>query len=120
MKDAPTTPPTTTTGTRPSISRSQTQNPKNHRPTTTNQPAQYDDVDADDYYTRNGRRDPRFDAPPDDFPAASVALAAGLLLFGACSLVLAWLHWTQALFGKKQAEVGFTVVGLLTIIPGAV
>ena len=34
--------------------------------------------------------------------------------------MLAWLHWTQALFGKEQAEVGFTVVGLLTIVPGAV
>jgi len=76
-------------------------------------------VDDDDYYTRDGRHDPRFDVLPDEVPAGSVALALGLLAFGACSLVLAWLHWTQALFGKEQAEVGFTIVGLLTIIPGA-
>lgn len=76
-------------------------------------------MDDDDYYTRDGRHDPRFDVLPDEVPAGSVALALGLLAFGACSLVLAWLHWTQALFGKEQAEVGFTIVGLLTIIPGA-
>jgi hypothetical protein len=42
-----------------------------------------------------------------------------LLLFGATSLVLAWLHFTQSLFGKEQAEIGFTIMGLLTVIPGA-
>ena len=85
-------------------------------------PAQRDPDDDDYYYSSaaGARRidDPRFDPPPEEVPWASVALALFLLLFGAASLALAWLHWTQALFGKEQAEVGFTVMGLLTIIPG--
>lgn len=88
-------------------------------PTITSKPQQYDDPDDDDYYTRGGqRRDPRFDPFPDEVPWASVALALFLLAFGALSLTLAWLHWTQAIFGKEQAEIGFTIMGLLTVIPG--
>ena len=45
----------------------------------------------------------RFEAPPEEVPWASVALAVFLAVFGAASLVLAWLHWTQQLFGKEQA-----------------
>jgi hypothetical protein len=32
--------------------------------------------------------------------------------------VLAWLHFTEVLFGKQQAHIGFTIVGLLTLTPG--
>jgi hypothetical protein len=86
-----------------------------------NKKTQYDDPDDDDYYTRGGqRRDPRFDPFPDEVPWPSVALALFLLCFGALSLTLAWLHWTQAVFGKEQAEIGFTIMGLLTVIPGVV
>ena len=45
----------------------------------------------------------RFEAPPEEVPWGSVALAVFLAVFGAASLVLAWLHWTQQLFGKEQA-----------------
>eukprot|EP00877_Chromochloris_zofingiensis_P009528 jgi/Chrzof1/4829/Cz15g00260.t1 len=62
--------------------------------------------------------DPRFIIPPEEVPYGSIALAVFLMLFGMASFVLAWLHFTQAIFGKEQAEVGFTVVGLLTFIPG--
>lgn len=45
----------------------------------------------------------RFTAPPEEVPWGSVALALFLMVFGGASFVLAWLHWTQALFGKEQA-----------------
>lgn len=96
--------------------------------------------------------------PPEEVPYSSIALAVFLTVFGITSLVLAWLHFTQLIFGKEQAvsmpvcvmrqlspsakgchntphtlactpdrsrprqpplqEIGFTIVGLLTIIPG--
>lgn len=112
----PTTPPTTPLPCRPlALSHSLAPKQQNHQ----HPNHQYDDPDDDDYYTRGGaRRDPRFDPIPDEVPWPSIALALFLLAFGAASLVLAWLHWTQAVFGKEQAEVGFTIMGLLTIIPG--
>ena len=39
-------------------------------------------------------------------PYGSVALAVFLAIFGAAAFVLAWLHWTQKLFGKEQAVGG--------------
>jgi hypothetical protein len=80
-------------------------------------PAQLDP--DDDGHHRRPYDDPRFDAPPEEVPYASVALALFLLVFGAASLSLAWLHWTQELFGKPQAEWGFSIMGLLTVVPGA-
>ncbi|GBF96115.1 hypothetical protein Rsub_08991 [Raphidocelis subcapitata] len=61
----------------------------------------------------------RFGAPPEEVPWGSVALALFLAAFGAAAFVLAWLHWTQAIFGKEQAEIGFTIVGIMTFLPGA-
>ncbi len=47
--------------------------------------------------------DPRFTAPPEEVPWGSIALALFLTVFGLLSFVLAWLHFTQVLFGKEQA-----------------
>lgn len=47
--------------------------------------------------------DPRFEFPPEEVPYGSIALAVFLTVFGATSLVLAWLHFTQQIFGKEQA-----------------
>jgi len=47
--------------------------------------------------------DRRFDLPPEQVPYGSIALAVFLTVFGATALVLAWLHFTQQLFGKEQA-----------------
>jgi hypothetical protein len=88
----------------------------------------------------------------EEVPRGSVALALFLTAFGAAAFVLAWLHWTQAIFGKEQAvsgraqlpaaavcvasatgsrvqfvlapascwqEIGFTIVGVMTFLPGA-
>lgn len=49
----------------------------------------------------------RFAPPPEEVPWGSVALAVFLAVFGAASLVLAWLHWTQQLFGKERAVRGW-------------
>ncbi|KAL6750139.1 hypothetical protein V8C86DRAFT_1796312, partial [Haematococcus lacustris] len=51
-------------------------------------------------------------------PWASIRLAILLMLIGMTCLCLAWMHFTQAILGKPQAEVGFSVIGLLTFIPG--
>ena len=45
----------------------------------------------------------RFTAPPEEVPWGSVALALFLAAFGVAAFALAWLHWTQQLFGKEQA-----------------
>eukprot|EP00878_Enallax_costatus_P022217 GHUV01023560.1.p1 GENE.GHUV01023560.1~~GHUV01023560.1.p1 ORF type:complete len:111 (+),score=12.33 GHUV01023560.1:111-443(+) len=63
--------------------------------------------------------DARFDIPPEEIPYGPIALAVFLTVFGIAAFILAWLHFTQQIFGKEQAEIGFTVVGLLTFIPGA-
>lgn len=47
--------------------------------------------------------DARFDIPPEEVPYASIALAAFLMMFGLVAFVLAWLHFTQRVFGKEQA-----------------
>jgi hypothetical protein len=47
--------------------------------------------------------DARFDLPPDEVPYGSIALALFLTVFGATAFVLAWLHFTQQIFGKEQA-----------------
>jgi hypothetical protein len=65
-----------------------------------------------------GAYDGRFDTPPEEAPMSAIALALFLMLFGVAAFVLAWMHFTQLIFGEKQAEVGFTIVGLLTFIPG--
>jgi len=41
--------------------------------------------------------------PPEDVPYGSIALALFLAFFGIASFVLAWLHFTQQIFGKEQA-----------------
>jgi hypothetical protein len=51
-------------------------------------------------------------------PWGSIVLAAFLTVFGAVCFVLAWMHFTQQIFGKEQAEIAFSLVGLLTFIPG--
>lgn len=63
--------------------------------------------------------DPRFDIPPEEVPWGSIVLAAFLTVFGAVCFALAWMHFTQQIFGKEQAEIAFSLVGLLTFIPGA-
>lgn len=65
------------------------------------------------------RHDARFDLPPEEVPYSGIALAVFLTVFGATCFVLAWMHFTQVIFGKEQAEIGFSLVGLLTFIPGA-
>lgn len=47
--------------------------------------------------------DARFDVPPDEVPYGAIALALLLTLFGMAAFILAWLHYTQQLFGKEQA-----------------
>jgi hypothetical protein len=47
--------------------------------------------------------DARFDLPPEEVPYGSIALALFLTVFGATAFVLAWLHFTQQIFGKEQA-----------------
>lgn len=63
--------------------------------------------------------DSRFDDIEEDIPWGAIGLAVFLTLFGIVSFVLAWLHVTQRLLGKEQAEFGFTLLGALTFIPGA-
>ncbi|PNW72198.1 hypothetical protein CHLRE_16g678150v5 [Chlamydomonas reinhardtii] len=63
--------------------------------------------------------DRRFEPLAPDVPKASIALAIFLMCFGIFSLVAAWLHFTQRVLGKAQAEIGFTVLGVLTFMPGA-
>ncbi|WIA28830.1 hypothetical protein OEZ86_011359 [Tetradesmus obliquus] len=65
------------------------------------------------------QHDARFDIPPEEVPYGAIALALFLMAFGLAALVLAWMHFTQVIFGKEQAEIGFTVVGLITLVPGA-
>lgn len=62
--------------------------------------------------------DARFDIPPEEVPWGSIALALFLTMFGAACFGLAWMHLTQQIFGKEQAEMAFSLVGLLTFIPG--
>jgi hypothetical protein len=47
--------------------------------------------------------DARFDLPPEEVPYGSIALAVFLMAFGLTALVLAWMHFTQVIFGKEQA-----------------
>jgi hypothetical protein len=49
------------------------------------------------------RHDARFDLPPEDVPYGGIALAVFLTVFGATCFVLAWMHFTQVIFGKEQA-----------------
>ncbi|GAX77094.1 hypothetical protein CEUSTIGMA_g4540.t1 [Chlamydomonas eustigma] len=62
--------------------------------------------------------DQRFEALTAEIPYASVALAIGLMIFGILCFVLAWMHFTQQLLGKEQAEFGFMFLGILTFMPG--
>lgn len=62
--------------------------------------------------------DARFDIPSEEVPWGSIALAVFLTMFGAACFGLAWMHLTQQIFGKEQAEIAFSLVGLLTFIPG--
>lgn len=64
-----------------------------HPPTHTHRPCQ-------DW---RANEDLRFAPPPEEVPWGSIALAAALTAIGAAAFVLAWLHWTAALFGKEQA-----------------
>ena len=52
-------------------------------------------------------------------PYKPIALAIFLAIFGITSFVLAWMHWTQQLLGKEQAELGFMFLGFMTFVPGA-
>jgi hypothetical protein len=36
-------------------------------------------------------------------PYGAIGLAVFLMVFGITALVLAWMHFTQMLFGKEQA-----------------
>lgn len=56
--------------------------------------------------SQHKRHDPRFDMPPEEVPTASIVLAVVLTVCGATALVLAWLHFTQQIFGKEQAVRG--------------
>mmetsp|Transcript_16100 Transcript_16100/g.27673 ORF Transcript_16100/g.27673 Transcript_16100/m.27673 type:complete len:134 (+) Transcript_16100:135-536(+) len=51
-------------------------------------------------------------------PVGSICVAVFLTLLGIACFVSAWLHITQRILGKEQAEIGFTILGLLTFIPG--
>mmetsp|Transcript_853 Transcript_853/g.1154 ORF Transcript_853/g.1154 Transcript_853/m.1154 type:complete len:105 (+) Transcript_853:207-521(+) len=51
-------------------------------------------------------------------PWGSIFLAFFLTILGAASFVLAWLHFTQRFLGKEQAEIGFTILGFVTFVPG--
>lgn len=62
--------------------------------------------------------DSRFTAFPSSVPVGSIALAIFLMLFGICCFVLAWMHFTQEILGKEQAEYGLTILGVLTLLPG--
>lgn len=52
------------------------------------------------------QRDDSYDGLKPEVPWASIALAVCLTVFGLVSLVLAWLHFTQAILGKQQAVGG--------------
>ncbi|KAG2501591.1 hypothetical protein HYH03_000096 [Edaphochlamys debaryana] len=80
-------------------------------------PRDYDD--DDDKYRSSYRDDPRFRIPDPEPPYGAIALAAFLAVFGAFSFVAAWLHFTQQILGKAQAEIGFTILGFMTFTPGA-
>ncbi|KAG1675049.1 hypothetical protein FOA52_002708 [Chlamydomonas sp. UWO 241] len=71
--------------------------------------------DSESYWRRD---DSSSSTLPSEIPTASIALAIGLLVFGIASFVLAWLHFTQEILGKAQAEIGFTILGLMTFVPG--
>ncbi|GIL52778.1 hypothetical protein Vafri_8556 [Volvox africanus] len=73
--------------------------------------------DYDDYYSKDDDR--RFAQPEPEIPKASIALAIFLMVFGIFSFVAAWLHFTQQVLGKEQAEIGFTILGAMTFVPGA-
>ena len=47
--------------------------------------------------------DARFDIPPEEIPYGPIALAVFLTVFGIAAVILAWLHFTQQIFGKEQA-----------------
>lgn len=49
------------------------------------------------------QHDARFDIPPEEVPYGAIALALFLMAFGLAALVLAWMHFTQVIFGKEQA-----------------
>mmetsp|Transcript_31420 Transcript_31420/g.69981 ORF Transcript_31420/g.69981 Transcript_31420/m.69981 type:complete len:124 (-) Transcript_31420:364-735(-) len=62
--------------------------------------------------------DLRFEQLRTEVPVGSIVLAIFLMVFGICSFIVAWLHATQQLLGKQQAEIGFTIIGFMTFIPG--
>lgn len=68
---------------------------------------------------RNQPEDLRFEEMESPIPYKSIILSVFLAVFGISCFVLAWLHWTQQLLGKEQAEFGFMFLGLMTFIPGA-
>jgi hypothetical protein len=68
---------------------------------------------------RNQPEDLRFEEMQSPIPYKSILLAIFLAVFGINCFVLAWMHWTQQLLGKEQAELGFMFLGLMTFIPGA-
>lgn len=73
-----------------------------------------------DYDTsKDDQRDARFDQVTVRVPWGAVSLAVFLTVFGILSFVMAWLHFTQRLLGKEQAEVGFTILAFMTFTPGA-
>lgn len=49
------------------------------------------------------RHDARFDLPPEEVPYGGIALSIFLTVFGTACFVLAWMHFTQVIFGKEQA-----------------
>eukprot|EP00798_Chlamydomonas_sp_ICE-L_P016710 gene16710-biopygen25646 len=63
-----------------------------------------------------------FDWDTTDFknqvPWGAIALAIFLMVFGIFCFVVAWLHVTQEILGKEQAEFGFMFLGFITFIPG--
>jgi len=67
------------------------------------------------YYKRD---DTRFDLLKAEVPWREITLAVGLMLFGLLSFIMAWMHVTQEILGKEKAEFGFTLLGLLTFLPG--
>jgi hypothetical protein len=61
------------------------------------------DVASATAFQAHPRHDARFDLPPEEVPYSGIALAVFLTVFGATCFVLAWMHFTQVIFGKEQA-----------------
>lgn len=77
-------------------------------------------MQAPGYTQRDRHEDLRFEKMLlSNIPVKSIALAIFLTLFGIASFTLAWMHWTQQLLGKEQAELGFMFLGFMTFVPGA-